>query len=94
MRDMARGNDGVMTGTLPYPRAANQDRTRFDLGDSTARPRDGYFADVAGLSSEQEIVNAVAGLTDRQEIEKILVDKLGSQQMACQYMKWRMKALK
>lgn len=88
---MARGSDGIMTGTLPYPRAANQDRTHFDLGTSDARPAAGYFAAVAGLKSEQQIVDAVAGLTDRQEIEDTLVQLLGWRKMAREYMKWRMK---
>jgi hypothetical protein len=91
---MARGNDGVMTGTLPYPRAANQDRMHFDLGASPARPAAGYFAAVAGLSSEQEIVDAIAGLTDQQEIENTLVKLFGWPQMARDYMKWRMKGPK
>jgi hypothetical protein len=88
---MARGNDGVMTGSLPYPRQANQDRRHFNLGASTARPAAGYFAAVAGLSSEQQIMDAIVGLTDRQEIENTLVDLLGSQNMAHDFMKWRMK---
>jgi hypothetical protein len=83
-----------MTGILPYPQAANQDRTHFDLGASTARPAAEYFAAVTGLSSEQEIVDAIAGLTDRQEIENTLVELLGSQRMACDYMKWRMNGPK
>ena len=80
-----------MTGTLPYPRAANQDRTHFDLGASTARPAAGYFAAVAGLSSEQQIADAIAELTDTQEIENTLVELLGSWRIARDYMKWRMK---
>ncbi len=88
---MARGNDGVMTGTLPYPRAANQDRTHFDLGASTARPAVGYFAAAAGLSSEQQIVDVIAGLEDKQEIENTLAKLLRSRRMARDYIKWRMK---
>jgi hypothetical protein len=91
---MARGNDGVMTGTLPYPRAANQDRTHFNLGASTARPAAGYFAAAAGLSSEQQIVDAIAELTDTQEIENTLAELLGSWRLARGYMKWRMKSPK
>ena len=88
-----RGNDGIGTGMMPYPRVANQDRTHFDLGASRAMPGQGYFAAAAGLSSEQEIVDAIAELTDRQEIENTLVTLFGGRrQMALDYMKWRMKA--
>ena len=86
---MARGN-GVMTGTLPYHRAANQDRMHFELGASTARPSTEYFAIVAGLLSEQQIVDAIAGLTG-QELKNTLVKLLGRRQMARDYIKWRMR---
>ena len=85
---MARGTDGIMTGTLPYPRQANQDRTRYRLGESPARPAPGYFAVAAGLPSEQVIVDAIAGLTDQKEIEQTLRGLIGWQ--AYDYMKWRM----
>jgi hypothetical protein len=75
----------------PFARPANQDRTHFDLGTSTARPTKNYFADVAGLSSEQQIVDAIAGLTDDQEIIDTLVTLLGSRRMALDFLKWRMK---
>jgi hypothetical protein len=42
---MARGNDGVMTGTLPYPPQANQDQRYFPLGASKALPAAGYEED-------------------------------------------------
>jgi hypothetical protein len=87
---MARGNDGIMTGSLPYPRQANQDKVHFRLGRSPAKPAKGYFADAAGLSSEQQIVEAIAGLTTPQEIEDALENLLGSP-LARNYMKWRMK---
>jgi hypothetical protein len=42
------------------------------------------------LSSEQQIVEAIAGLTTPQEIEDALENLLGSP-LARNYMKWRMK---
>ena len=60
----------------PFARPANQDRRHFALGTSTARPAAGYFADAAGLSSEQEIENALV--------------KLLGYSLAYDYMRWRM----
>jgi hypothetical protein len=73
----------------PFARPANQDRRHFALGTSTARPAAGYFADAAGLSSEQVIRDAVAGLSSEQEIENALVKLLGYS-LAYDYMRWRM----
>ncbi len=88
---MAKGNDGIPMQNWPTPPEAGQDKIHFALGTSDARPAMGYFADIAGLPSEKPIEDAVAGLTDPQEIEKTLVKLLWSQRVAHEYMKWRMK---
>lgn len=75
----------------PFSRPANQDRKYFKLGTSTAKPAAGYFADAAGLSSEQDIRDAIADLPSEQDIEDALVGLLGSRQLARDYMWWRMR---
>jgi hypothetical protein len=75
---------------VPFARPANQDRKHFPLGTSTARPAAGYFADAAGLSSEQEIRDAIAGLSSEQEIEDALVKLLRYHSLARDYMRWRL----
>ena len=75
--DMARGNDRVMTGTLPYHRVANQDRAHFPLGMSTARPAAGYWAARAGLSNDYQVEEVIAGLSDPHEIRAKLIELAG-----------------
>jgi hypothetical protein len=74
----------------PFSRPANQDRKHFPLGTSTAKPAAGYFADAAGLSSEQVIRDAIVGLSSEQETEEALVELLRSHLLARDYMRWRM----
>jgi hypothetical protein len=74
----------------PFARPANQDKKHFELGASTAKPAAGYFADVLGLSSEQPIKDAVAGLSSAKEIEDVLFNLFQDRWQARDYMKWRM----
>jgi hypothetical protein len=53
-------------------------------------PAPGYFADVIGLSSEQVIRDAVAGLSDEKEIEGALFKLFRHRPLARDYMRWRM----
>jgi hypothetical protein len=78
-------NDGIPYQNWPYPRQANQDRAYFPLGTSTARPAVGYWAARAGLSNDQQIKDAIAGLTDPQEIKATLIE-LADYDFACDYM--------
>ncbi|MEZ5901667.1 MAG: hypothetical protein R3D51_19480 [Hyphomicrobiaceae bacterium] len=74
----------------PFARPANQDKKHFELGTSTAKPAEGYFADVADLPSEKVLQDAVAGLLSEQEIEDALFNLLPSRFFAHEYMRWRM----
>jgi hypothetical protein len=78
----------------PFSRPANQDRKHFPLGTSTAKPAAGYFADAAGLSSEQEIKDAIAGLSSEQEIDAVLIKLLRSYELVHDYKRWRMRTKK
>jgi hypothetical protein len=88
---MSGSSDGHSMQLWPYGHAAGQDQRHFPLGASSAIPAAGYFADAAGLSSEQEIKDAIAGLSDEQEIEDALVKLLGELWLARGYMRWRMR---
>jgi hypothetical protein len=70
---MSGGNDGTSTQNWSYPRVAGHDKIHFSLGTSSARPAAGYFASVAGLSNEQEIVALIAGLSNEVEIERLYI---------------------
>ena len=85
---MSRSNDGHSMPLWPSGKAAGQDRMHFPLGSSAAAA--GYFADAAGLSSEQVIREAIAGLSSEQEIEDTLDRLLRSRSLALGYMRWRM----
>jgi len=74
----------------PFSRPANQDRKHFSLGESPAKPANGYFADAAGLPSENVIRDAVAGLSTSEEIEAALIKLLIYRRLAHGYMRWRM----
>ena len=87
-------NDGQSMQNWPYPRAAGQDRADFPLGTSKAVPSPGYFADAAGLENEQVLKDAIAGLSDGQEIEDALTERLQSRQQARDFMWWRLKMRK
>lgn len=65
---MTVSNDGHSMQLWPYSHAAGQDQRYFPLGSSSATPAAGYFADAAGLSSEEEIRDAISGLSGEQEI--------------------------
>ena len=88
---MSSGNDGHSMQLWPYGRTAGQDRTDFRLGSSRAVPAPSYFADVAGLANEQVILDAIAVLSDRQEIEDALTTLLNSRSQARDFMWWRLK---
>lgn len=85
------GNDGHPTGFEFYGRQSGQDRKDFPLGTSTAVPAPGYFADARGLANEQVVMDAIAGLSDRKEIETVLAELLRSQPLARQFMQYRLK---
>ncbi len=88
-------NDGQSMQNWPYPRVAGQDRTDFPLGTCTAPPAPGYFADAFGLANEQVILDAIAGLTDPQEIEDALMVPLnGDRCQARDFMRYRLKMRK
>ena len=74
----------------PFSRPTNQDRKYFPLGTSTATPAAGYFASAAGLASEQLIFDAIAELSNEQEVRDVLVGLLGSHALARDFIKWRM----
>jgi hypothetical protein len=74
---MARGNDGIPMQNWPSPREAGQDRKHFELGTSNAKPARGYWAARAGLSNDWQIEEAIADLTDAQEIQTTLIKLLG-----------------
>jgi hypothetical protein len=75
----------------PFARPANQDKKHFDLGTSSARPAAGYFAGVLGIASEQEIMDAIAGLSNETEIENALYDLFREdRKQAHDFMWWRM----
>jgi hypothetical protein len=79
-----------MQVSIPFARPANQDKKHSPLGTSAAKPAAGYFADAAGLSSEQVIRDAISGLSNEQEIEEALFNLLRCRSLACDYMRWRM----
>jgi hypothetical protein len=88
---MSGGNDGSSMQNWPYPRVAGQDKAHFRLGTSPAKPAAGYFAGVLGISSEQEIVDAIAGLSNEAEIEDALFKFFRQdRKLARDYMRWRM----
>lgn len=91
---MSGSNDGQSMQLWPYGRVAGQDRKHFELGTSPAIPAAGYFADAAGLTNEQVIRDAVAGLSSEQEIEETLVKLLRDYRLAHGYMRWRMRMKK
>lgn len=78
----------------PFSRPANQDKKHFPLGECQARPAAGYFADVAGLDSEQIITDTIAGLSSEREIQDTLVWLLKDRWMAFEYMRWRLRMKK
>jgi hypothetical protein len=61
----------------PFARPANQDRRHFPLGTSTKRPARGYWAARAGLSNDYQVEEAIAGLSDPQEIRAALIELAG-----------------
>jgi hypothetical protein len=74
---MPRSNDGVSCQSQFYPRLPGQDRAHFPLGTSEAKPAAGYFGAWAGLSSDKEIENAIAGLSDIGQIRGALIRLAG-----------------
>jgi hypothetical protein len=91
---MARRNDGIMTGKLPYLRVAGQDRTHFALGTSRAKPANGYWTGCclkgSGVTNDKQIEDAIAGLSDA-EAKRVLIDFMGFDE-AEHYMLWRKKS--
>jgi hypothetical protein len=75
----------------PFSRPANQDRKHFELGTSEAVPASGYFATAADLPDEQVIRDALAGLSDEQEIEETRIGLLQDCNLARGFMRWRMR---
>ncbi len=77
---------------VPFARPANQDRKHFDLGGSTARPAKGYWAARAGLKNDYQIEEAIAGMTNAEEIQVTLIKLLGyscaHDYMKCYKMGW------
>lgn len=72
----------------PFARQANQDKKHFELGASPAKPAAGYVAGVLGIDSEQEILDAIAGLANEVEIEDALFKLFREDQfMARDFMK-------
>lgn len=70
-------NDGIQYQNWPYPRQAGEDRRHFGLGISSAPPARGYWAARADLKNDWQIEEAIAGLTEVQEIQAKLIDLLG-----------------
>jgi hypothetical protein len=87
---MSGGNDGSSMQNWPYPRVAGQDKMHFALGTSLAKPAPGYFATAAGLENEQVIRDAIAGLSNDQEIDEVLIRLLRTYQLVYDYKRWRM----
>jgi hypothetical protein len=78
-------NDGIGYQNWPPPREAGQDRAHVPLGTSTAPPARGYWADRAGLSNNYQIEEAIAGLSNPDEIQATLIKLLGYN---CAHMTW------
>lgn len=78
----------------PFARPANQDKKHYGLGRSTATPAKDYFTKEAGVTSEQEILDVIAGLTDLAAIEAALVKQFRSWTMAQEFIKRRLGGLK
>jgi hypothetical protein len=74
---MARSNDGPGYQSGFSPPLPGQDRKHFPLGTSTARPAYGYWASRANLSSDRQIEEAIAGMTNAEEIQVTLMKLLG-----------------
>ncbi|RTM14330.1 MAG: hypothetical protein EKK33_06720 [Bradyrhizobiaceae bacterium] len=92
---MASKNDGLGMGPEFWAPLPGQDRRHFPLGSSDAVPAPGYFADAFGLANEQVIMDAIAGLTDPQQIEDALTAQLrGERHQAQDFMRWRLKMRK
>jgi hypothetical protein len=89
------GNDGHPQRFEFYGRQAGQDRKDFPLGTNRSPPASGYFADAFGLANEQVIMDAIADLTDPQEIEDALTVRLNQDRgQARDFMWWRLKMRK
>ena len=84
---MASKNDGLGMGPEFYGRQAGQDRKYFALGTCEAPPARGYWAGRAGLSNDDQVEQAIAGLSDPQEIKAKLID-LAGYEFACDYMRY------
>ena len=82
---MANSNDGIGYQGEFYPRLPGQDKKYFRLGTSPARPARGYWAARAGVSKDYDIEEAIAGLSDPEEIKAALI-KLGGWDFAYAYM--------
>jgi hypothetical protein len=87
---MASKNDGLGMGPEFWAPLPGQDRKHSPLGTSKAVPGPNYFADVRGLDDEQEIRDAVAGLSDPKQIEAVLTELLGPR-LAREFMWFRLK---
>ena len=74
---MGSKNDGLGMGPEFYGRQAGQDRKYFDLGTCKAPPARGYWAARAGLSNDYQVEEAIAGLSDPQEVKAKLIDLAG-----------------
>jgi hypothetical protein len=74
---MASKNDGLGMGPEFYGRQAGQDRKHFALGTCKAPPARGYWAARAGLSNDYQVEEAIAGISDPQEIKAKLIDLAG-----------------
>jgi hypothetical protein len=91
---MASKNDGLGMGPEFWTPLPGQDRKHFPLGTSKAIPASGYFADVAGLASEQLIKDKIAGLSSEQEVEDVLFKLFWDRSQARSFMYWRLKMKK
>jgi hypothetical protein len=74
---MASKNDGLGMGPAFWAPLPGQDRKHFPLGTCKAPPARGYWAGRAGLSNDYQVEEAIAGLSDPQEIKAKLIDLSG-----------------